>query len=304
MTSATSSPPVGRRLPALRRCWLVLPGADQRALSAAMTCGADVLIQELEDFTPPEQRPDARALAADLFVQWRAAGIVAAVRINPLDTEGRTDLEAVMRGRPDIVLMSKVAEAHEVVALDREVTRLEQALAIPAGSTELVPNVESARGIRNAYAIAKASPRITGVLGSTEDLAADLGAPRTKTASELAYARQRLHFECTAANVLSIDCPYTFADLEGAASDAGYARQLGYVAKSAVDPQHVAAINRVMTPGTGEIAEAHAVIAAFEAARAAGKERGRQGDLLVEVPTYLSAKRLIARAAALGVAGA
>jgi citrate lyase subunit beta/citryl-CoA lyase len=46
------------------------------------------------------------------------------------------------------------------------------------------------------------------------------------------------------------------------------------------------------------------VIAAFEAARAAGKERGRQGDLLVEVPTYLSAKRLIARAAALGVAGA
>ncbi|HEU0159336.1 MAG TPA: CoA ester lyase [Hyphomicrobiaceae bacterium] len=304
MVSPTSSPPAGRRPPALRRCWLCLPGADQSALSAAMACGADVLIQELEDFTPPEQRPGARALAADLFAQWRAAGIVAAVRINPLHTEGRADLEAVMRGRPDIVLMSKVAEVDEVVALDGEVTRLEQALAIPTGSTELVPNVESARGIRHAYAIAKASPRITGVMGSTEDLAADLGAPRSKTGSELAYARQRLHFECTAANVLSIDCPYTFADLAGAASDARYARQLGYVAKSAVDPQHVAAINRVMTPSTDEIAEAHAVIAAFEAARAAGKERGRQGDLLVEVPTYFSAKRLIARAAALGVAGA
>jgi citrate lyase subunit beta / citryl-CoA lyase len=262
------------------------------------------LIQELEDFTPPEQRPRARALAIDLFAHWRASGIIAAVRINPLEREGRTDLDAVMRGRPDIVAMSKVAEPHEVVALDAEVTRLEQALGIPPGSTELVPNVESARGVRNAYAIAQASARVTGVLGSTEDLAADLGAPRTKTGIELAYARQRLHFECTAADVLSIDCPYTFADLAGCETDARYARQLGYVAKSAVDPNHVAAINRVMTPSAAQIDDARAIIAAFEAARAEGKERARQGDLLIEVPTYFSAKRLMARAAALGVEGA
>src|SRR5262245_8411871 len=146
--------------------------------------------------------------------------------------------------------------------------------------------------------------RITGVLGSTEDMAADLGAPRTKSAIELAYVRQRLHFECTAANVLSIDCPYTFADLEGLASDARYARQLGYSAKSVVDAAHVTAINRVMTPSAQEVGEARAIIAAFEAARAQGKERAlAQGDLLIEVPTYFSAKRLIARAAALGVEG-
>ena len=156
--------PGGRRPPALRRCWLFLPGADARALTSGMACGADALIQELEDFTPPEQRAEARALAADLYVGWRTAGAVAAVRINPLEGEGRTDLEAVMRGRPDVVVMSKVAEPWQVQALDAEVTRLEQALAIPAGSTELVPNVESARGVLNAYAIGKASARVTGVL--------------------------------------------------------------------------------------------------------------------------------------------
>jgi citrate lyase subunit beta / citryl-CoA lyase len=302
--SAPASPyPAGRRAPALRRCWLFLPGADEAALTSGMACGADVLLQDLEDFTPPEQRAGARALAAELFARWRAAGIVAAVRINPLEGEGRTDLEAVMRGRPDIVVLSKVAETRQVVALDGEVTRLELALAIPAGSTELVPNVESARGVLNAYTIGKASARVTGVLGSTEDMAADLGAPRSKTAIELAYARQRLHFECTAANVLSIDCPYTFADLTGAEGDARYARQLGYVAKSAVDPEHVPAINRVMTPSAAEIGEARAIVAAFEAARAAGQERARQGDLLIEVPAYVSAKRLLARAAALGVEG-
>src|SRR5262249_32442208 len=149
-----------------------------------------------------------------------------------------------------------------------------------------------------------ASPRVTGVLGSTEDMAADLGAARSKAGIELAYARQRLHVECRAAHVLSVDCPYTFADPEGCERDARYARQLGYVDKSAVDSAHVAAINAVLTPSHGEVDEARAVVAAFEAARAAGKERGRLGDLMIEVPTYLNAKRLLARAAALGVAGA
>ena len=291
----------GRRSPSLRRCWLFLPGADRHALLTASSCGADVLIQELEDFTPPERRPEARALASEIYPAWRASGIVAAVRVNPLETEGRTDLAEVMRGRPDVVIMSKVAEPEQVAALGEEVGRLEQRFNIPVGTTELAPNIESARGIMQTYAIARASPRVTGVLGSTEDMAADLGAPRSKTAIELAYARQRLHLECTAANILSVDCPYTFADLDGCEADARYARQLGYVAKSAVDPNHAGVINRVMTPSSEEIREAHAIVEAFEAARAAGKDRARRGDLLIEMPSYSSAKRLLTRATALGL---
>src|SRR5437868_9254936 len=107
----------GPRPPALRRCWLFLPGAERAQLLDAPKAGADVLIQELEDFTPPERRPEARAMAPELYAAWRAAGVLAAVRINPLETEGRIDLAAVMRGRPDIVLMSKVAERRQVVAL-------------------------------------------------------------------------------------------------------------------------------------------------------------------------------------------
>ena len=271
---------------------------------AARTRHADVLIQELEDFTPPERRPEARTMAAEIYSAWRAAGIVAAVRINPLETDGRADLAAIMRGRPDVVIMSKVAEPAQVVALDEEVRRFEKEFDIPVGSTELAPNIESARGVMQTYAIGKASPRVTCVLGSTEDTAADLGAPRSKAAIELAYARQRLHLECVAANVLSVDCPYTFADMDGCESDTRYARQLGYVAKSAVDPDHVEVINRVMTPSADEVREAQAIVEAFEAARAAGKDRARRGDLLIEVPYYFSAKSLLARAKAIGLEGA
>ena len=97
------------------------------------------------------------ALVAAQHLSYALAGIVAAVRVNPLETEGRADLAAVMRGRPDIVIMSKVAEPAQVAALDEEVKRLEQRFDILPGATELVPNIESARGIMQTYAIAKAS---------------------------------------------------------------------------------------------------------------------------------------------------
>ncbi|HUK09810.1 MAG TPA: CoA ester lyase [Stellaceae bacterium] len=290
-----------RRAPALRRSWLFLPGAELQTLQAAPASGADVLIQELEDFTPPERRPEARALAPALYQHWRAAGQLAAVRINPLETAGLEDLAAAMRGRPDIVLMSKVAEPRQVVALAEAVLQQEYALGIPAGTTELVPNIESARGLVQAFAIATSSPRITGVLGSTEDLAADLGAPRSRDGRELLYARQRLHVECTAAQVITIDCPYTFADVDGAAADALLARSLGYVAKSLVHPGHAVAVNAAMTPSAEEVRHAKAVVAAFEAARRRGEDRVEVAGLLVEMPTYLSAERLLARAQALGV---
>ena len=107
------SPHVGaRRPPALRRCWLFLPGADRDALLGAITLGADVLIQELEDFTPPQRRPEARAMAAEIYSAWRAAGIVAAVRINPLETEGRADLAAIMRGGPMSCLCQRSPNPH------------------------------------------------------------------------------------------------------------------------------------------------------------------------------------------------
>lgn len=298
----TSSTPPGRRPPALRRCWLFLPGAERAQLRAAAKTGADVLIQELEDFTPPERRPEARGMAPEIYAAWRKAGVLAAVRINPLETEGAADLAAVMRGRPDIVLMSKVAERRQVVALAEAVLSEEYANGIPSGTTEIVPNIESARGLIETFAIATASPRVTAVFGSTEDMAADLGAPRTREARELAYARQRLHVECVAAGVLSVDCPYTFADVAGCEADARAAREMGYVAKSAVNPAHVAAITAVMTPSPEEVRRASAVIEAFEVARAKGLDRIEVEGLIVEMPTYLSAQRLLARAKALGVA--
>jgi citrate lyase subunit beta/citryl-CoA lyase len=290
-----------RRIRPARLCrsWLFLEGANGAVLHRAAASGADVLIQELEDFTPPALRPAARSLAPDLYRSWREAGAVVAVRVNPLELDGMDDLAAVMRGAPDIVALPKVAEPHHVVRLDEAVTRFERDYGIPLGSTALLPNIEFARGLVQTVAIAKASRRTTACLLASEDLAADLGAERGQDGIELAYSRQRFIVECVAAGVVAVDCPYTWSDIEGVARDARWARRLGYVAKSLVDPAHAAIINGILSPGDDEIRRARDIVTAFEAARAAGQARVEVDGSLVEVPTYFTAKRLLARGEAM-----
>jgi citrate lyase subunit beta / citryl-CoA lyase len=288
-----------RRPAHLCRSWLFLEGANEAVLQRAAQSGADVLIQELEDFTPPPLRPKARSLAPELYASWRAAGAVAGVRVNPLEQDGLDDLAAVMRGRPDIVALPKVAEPHHVARLEAEVSRFERDYGIPEGSTALLPNIELARGVVQTGAIAAVSQRTVGCLLASEDLAADLGAERGRDGLELAYCRQRFIVECRAANVVAVDCPYTFSDAEGVERETRWARRLGYVAKSLVDPAHAAIINGVFTPAEDELRRAGAIVSAFEAARQRGGGRVELDGALVEMPAYSNAKRLIARAEAL-----
>jgi citrate lyase subunit beta/citryl-CoA lyase len=286
----------------LCRSWLFVEGGDENALLAvAPASGADVLVQELEDFTPPELRGEARAIAPEAFRRWREVGVVAAVRVNPLESGGMEDLAAVMRGAPDIVALPKVADAAQIVLLAQAVSRCEREYGLAEGSTVLLPNIELARGLVQTAAIARASPRVKACLIAAEDLAADLGAERGADGIELAYSRQRFLVECTAQGVVAVDCPYTwYGDAEGLVRDTRWARRLGYKAKCAVAPEHAAIINAVLTPSEAEIQQARAIVEAFAAARASGRSRVEFAGSMIERPIAERASRLLERAKALG----
>ena len=286
----------------MRRSWLFLPGAERDALIGAAKGAADVLIQELEDFVPPARKDEARRLAPEIVAAWKRDRRLAAVRINPLDRGGLADLEAAMASGPDAVLLPKTAGPTDVIALAGEIDRLEGAYRLAPGSTEIVPNIETARALMQTYAIARASPRVVACLVASEDMAADLGAERGPDASELDYVRRRFLLECRAAEVVAIDCPYTYGDAAGLEADARFARRLGYVAKSAVAPEHCFVIDRVFTPSRDERARARDIGDAFETAKAKGAAQARLGGALIELPAYLNAKRLLERAKRLGAA--
>ena len=246
-----------------------------------------MIILELEDFTPPELRPKARQLSVKALESWRSAGAVAGVRVNPLQSGGLEDLMGVLPAQPQVIMMSKVDAPEQVHSLEQAT----------GGAVELVPNIETARGLMRAFEIAGASARVSAMLLASEDMVADLGTARSRTGEELAYARARFLLECRAAGVEAIDCPYTFSDAKGAAADARMAKRLGYRMKSLVDPSHARLVNKVFEVGKTEIAKAQKIVAAFEKARSQGKDRARVGGALIEVPVYAAAKRLLESAA-------
>lgn len=289
--------------PDLRRSWLFGPGADAAAHDAMLASEADALIADLEDFTPPQRLPQARAGIAALLARWREHGRVATVRINALDAAGLEDLAAAMPGRPHVVALPMVTSAAQMRTLDDALAQWESTLGLAAGSTEILPVCETALGVADVRAIVAGSARIRCALLGAEDLAADLCAERHPDGTELEHARRRFLLDCRAAGVEPIDAPYTYADAEGAAAEARHARRLGYRSKSLVRPDHAAAIHAALTPGHAEIQRARAMVAAFESARARGEDRALVDGLWVEVPTYRTARRTLERAQRLAMRG-
>jgi citrate lyase beta subunit len=282
----------------LLRSWLFVGGPNAHK-GMARDSAADVVILELEDFTPPEARPAARAAAPALLTAWRAAGAVSAVRVNPLGGDGADDLAAVMVAAPEIVMLPKVRGPEDIVELAAAVSAHERAYDLTVGSTSLVPNIESAAALFETRAIAKADPRVVACLLASEDLTADLRAPRTKEGGEIAFARAYFHAACIAAGALSIDYPYTYADENGLRASCAGAKALGMSAKSLVTPGHARLVNAAFTPTDAEVTLAERIVAAFDEARRQGHDRAHVDDHLVEVPTWRNALGLLQRAKAL-----
>lgn len=279
--------------PTLRTVWLFGPGADSEAHRVMQDAGAQVLIQDLEDFTPPNLRPQARALAEPLFKQWRERKALVCVRINSLSSEGLEDLKMVMPFRPDIIAYPKAETPQSMQELDQAIGQLEHIHGISSGQTEILPVCETALGVVEVRALAAASPRIRHALLGAEDLAADLQAERGSDAVELDHARRRFLLECRAAKIEPIDAPYTFSDIEGCVKETIYAKRLGYQCKSLVNPAMAIPVLQVLRPSAEDLALAKTIVAEFETARLNGHDRVLVAGQWIEVPTYLNAQRLI-----------
>lgn len=282
--------------PDLIRTWLFGPGADAAAHEAMLASGADALILDLEDFTPPQRREAARRSLPTLLPRWTQGGCTTVVRINALESDGPLDLAAAMPARPDVIAYPMAQSAEQMHALDLTIGHWERALGMAVGITGILPVCETALGVADVRRLAAGSRRIRAALLGTEDLAADLCAERREDGVELDYARRRFVLECRAAGIEPIDAPYTFGAVEGAVAEAAFARRLGYRCKSLVLPGHADALNAVFTPDEAQIGRAKAMVRAFEAARARGEDRAFFDGLWVEVPTVRNALRLIERA--------
>ena len=256
----------------LRRSWLFVGAADKNAILTSYDSGADVCIQEFEDFCVPERRREARLMMPDVLSDWRARKIVATVRINPLeDPDGLRDLDAAMRAGADAILLPKANTKEQIVLLQKHINEMEKQYGKTVGSTKIIPNIEQAHGLMNATDVLSSSTQIAGALVASEDMVVSLNAPRKKNSEILNYVRSVFHIACCSVGITSIDMPYTFTDDEGVKQQTMLAKDIGMLAKSTVNASHCKIINEILTPNEREVENAVEIVSAFENGRDSGE---------------------------------
>ena len=132
-------------------------------------------------------------------------------------------------------------------------------------------------------------------LVASEDMSVSLKSPRIKTSKILNYVRERFHVVCCAANIVSIDMPYTWADIEGVKMQAELARDIGMLSKSTVNASHCEIINDIFSPTKEQLEKALSHVEVFEKARKLGQGQVDFDGVRIEMPTYLNALEIVKR---------
>ena len=287
----------------MRRSMLFLPGNNPNMLINGNCLGSDAVIFDLEDAVSPDEKDAARILVRNTmrYMDFRGREII--VRINSIDTPyWRKDIDAILPYKPGLILLPKTGSAADVLAADQYITQMEEKLGMEAGTVGLMPLIETAMVVENAFAIASATHRVKALFLGAEDLTADLQCKRTKEGREIEYARTRLVMAARAAGVDVYDTPFTDVnDDEGIEVDANLAKSLGFSGKASISPRHVDVINRVFSPTIAEIDYAYEVMEAIELAKKQGKGAIALRGKMIDAPIVTRAQRTIAMAQALGL---
>lgn len=280
------------------RSLLFAPGNVTRRVEKALSLNADVVILDLEDAVPLSEKAQARSLVAEALQKPRFAS--GYVRVNALST-GFTidDIQTVMSSNLDGIMLTKVEEPADLYKVDWLMGHLEERLSLPKGSVDLIPLVENAKGIHNAYEIARAVPRVKRLCFGAIDYTADIGVKLTSDGAEIFYARSQL---VNASRAAGLEPPIdtVYPDIKNAAGlerDTAVAVQLGFQGKLVIHPDQIDLVNKMFSPSEGDIAYALQVVAAFEEAEAKGHAAiTLEGGKFIDYPVVHNARRLLALA--------
>lgn len=279
----------------VRRSLLFVPGNRPERFMKALAAGPDIVVIDLEDAVAPAEKAAARRNALDALADLAGSAPSTEIylRLNALRTRaGLDDLAALLDRKPrlDGILLPKVEGQGDIELVD--------ALLDEAGyDPGLAAVIETISGLDSAYAIAKASPRMTFLMFGGADLAAEL---RVAIAWEpLIHARADVVRAAARAGIDALDMPFLgLDDPQGHDREIAAAAALGFTGKSAIHPKQVDAINRYFTPNDKAVAQARRIVDA--SAQAAGGVTLLDGKL-VERPILLGAHRVLAVAARTGV---
>ena len=276
------------------RSLLFAPGNQSRKVEKVFAAGADVAILDLEDAVPLAEKENARGAAVEGMKRPREC--LGLVRVNAEDTEFcEGDLGAVVGPWLDGIILPKVETAAQLLSVDKLIQGFEQGQGMEPGGIDLLPIIETAKGVNSVTDIAGCGSRAGRLSFGAVDLAKDLGMRLTEDEWELTPHRSAI---VLASRVARLDAPLDtvwvhYKDSDGLRKSAARARDLGFQGKFCIHPDQVAVVNEAFTPSDEDVAKAEKIVAAFEQAEAAGSAAIQVDGFFVDYPIVDQARRTL-----------
>ena len=291
------------------RSFLFVPADGGRKLDKAMASGADAVIIDLEDSIAPQAKAAARKSAAAFLTEVgkSADRPHLLVRVNGIATGLiDEDLDVVAGARPDAIMLPKAEGGASIIHVDAKLTACEAIAGLPDGSIKILAiATETAPALFLAGTYAGASSRLEGLTWGAEDLSAELGAETNRDGDgqfldPYRMARALCLAGAAAARVPAFDTVTPdFRNADLLRREAEEARRDGFQGKIAIHPAQVPIINEVFTPTPAAVAQARAIVAAFDANP--GKGAVAIEGVMYDRPHLARASRVLARAKSAGV---
>ena len=286
----------------IRRTMMFMPGNKPKMLNNGASYGASCLILDLEDAIAVTQKDAARNLVAFALRELDFPCEIA-IRPNHMSTPfGLDDLKVVLPAKPDIIRLPKVESAEEIKVVSNMIDEVEAKEGFTPGTIKMMAAIETVKGMRQAYSIATASPRMVALAIGGEDYITDLQTQRTESGIELFYARSQLLAAAREAGIQAIDTVYAnINNLEGFREEVTRIRDMGFDGKSVVHPSQIEIVNEIFTPSDDMIRHSLKVVSAAKEAADKGIGVITVNGKMIDGPLITRAERVIAQALASNV---
>jgi citrate lyase subunit beta / citryl-CoA lyase len=278
---------------------LYLPGNTPSLMINAGIHKPDGIILDLEDAVAPDKKDEARYLVRNALIGLDFYGAERMVRINQGE-RGIADLDFIIPYNVNLVLLPKCEKPEQVLMVNEKIEQIKKKNRIK-NPVWLMPIIESALGVINAYAIASSAENVVSLAIGLEDYTADLGTKRTAEGTESFFARSMVVNACRAAGIQPIDSVFSdVGDMEGLKQNVLRSKSLGFDGMGCIHPRQIKVIHENFAPASDEIERAKKIVFAFHKATEQGLGVVSLGTKMIDPPVVKRALNTINLAVKMG----
>ena len=274
---------------------LYLPGNTPSLMINAGIHKPDGIILDLEDAVAPDKKDEARFMVRNALRSIDFYGAERMVRINQGE-RGLDDLDYVIPHNVNLILLPKCEFPEQVAAVNERIKKIQK--RVKAGAPVwIMPIIESAQGVINAAAIAKAADNVVALAIGLEDYTADIGTRRTPEGNESFVARNMIVMAARAAGIQPIDSVFSdVGDMEGLRENVLRSKALGFDGMGCIHPRQIRVIHEAFAPTDQEIERAKKIVFAFHQAEEQGLGVVSLGTKMIDPPVVKRALNTISLA--------